>query len=186
MVAPIPPVKLTYDDYLCLPEDGKCHEIIDGEHCVTPAPSTKHQRVSGHLFAALYTHIRDTDAGQLFAAPTDVQLSEVDIVQPDLLFISHPRLSIIGPQFIQGAPDLVIEILSEATRRRDERVKLNLYDRHGVDEYWVVDPEAEMIVCYRRSGSQFVEAATYHQESGDQLTTPLFPGLQLSLAALFV
>jgi Uma2 family endonuclease len=90
MVSPIQRVKLTYDDYLCLPEDGKCHEIIDGEHGVTPAPSTKHQRVSGHLFAASYTYIQETEAGQIFAAATDVLLSDVDIVQPDLLFISTP------------------------------------------------------------------------------------------------
>lgn len=179
-------LKLTYDDYQCLPDDGKRHEIIDGDHVVTPAPSTQHQRISGNLFLLLGSHIRQTRAGALFAAPTDVRLSDVDIVEPDLLFVATGRLSIITPQYIQGPPDLVIEILSETTRRRDEVVKRKLYERFGVAEYWVVDPELETVKCYRLDFRRYILAGEYVLERNDRITTPLFPKLPIPLTEIFV
>ncbi len=179
-------LKLTYDDYQCLPDDGKRHEIIDGEHFVTPAPSTQHQRISGNLFILLGSHIRQTQAGELFAAPTDVRLSDVDVVEPDLLFIATGRLSIIARRYIQGPPDLVIEIFSETTRRRDEVVKRKLYERFGVAEYWVVDPELETVKCYRLDSQRYVLAGEYAMELDDRITTPLFPTLPIPLTEIFV
>lgn len=179
-------LKLTYDDYQCLPDDGKRHEIIDGEHVVTPALSTRHQRISGNLFLLLGTHIRQNRAGQLFAAPTDVRLSDVDVVEPDLLFVSTERLAIITPQCMQGPPDLIIEILSETTRRRDEVVKRKLYERFGVAEYWVVDPALETVKCYRLDSQRYVLAGAYALEQDDRITTPLFPTLPIPLADIFV
>jgi Uma2 family endonuclease len=179
-------LKLTYDDYQCLPDDGKRHEIIDGEHCVTPAPSTKHQRISGNLFLLLGAHIRRSKAGELFAAPTDVLLSDVDIVEPDLVFIAAERLGMITPRYIQGAPDLVIEIVSETTRRRDEVVKRKLYELYGVAEYWVVDPELDLVKCYRLESQRYVLAGEYALERDDIITTPLFPALPIPLREIFV
>jgi Uma2 family endonuclease len=112
-------VKLTYEDYVSFPDDGKRHELIDGEHYVTPAPLTKHQRISINLAAALHHHCQQTEAGRLFAAPTDVKLTETDIVQPDLLFIAKDRDHLITRENIQGPPDFIVEILSDSTRRRD-------------------------------------------------------------------
>src|SRR5438128_3226950 len=160
-------VKLTYEDFLLFPDDGKRHELIDGEHYVTPSPKTKHQRVSGNLFAALHNHVHPRRAGQLLAAPMDVLLSDTDVVEPDLLFISAARSSIITEPNIQGAPDLVVEILSEGTRKTDEITKRKLYERFGVTEYWVVDPELETVKVYRLSDRRYVRAAELSTEAGD-------------------
>lgn len=121
-------VKFTYEDYLLFPDDGKRHELIDGEHYVTPSPSTKHQRISGNLLYFLKDHLRRTKAGRMFDAPMDVVLSDFDVVQPDLLFVSSARASIITEKNIQGAPDLVVEILSDGTRKTDEIIKRKLYE----------------------------------------------------------
>ena len=182
-------VKFTYEDYLLFPDDGRRHELIDGEHFMTPAPSTKHQKVSGNLFSFLHAHARRTRAGEAFAAPTDVVLSDLDVVQPDVLFISAARRAIITEKCIQGAPDLVIEILSETTRKTDELVKRKLYERYGVREYWIVDPELESVKIYRMAdagGSQgYVRAAELTLEAGDQLSIPLLPDFTIPLADIF-
>src|SRR5436305_1778740 len=128
--------KLSYGDYVLIPEDGRRHEILDGEHCVTPAPLTRHQRVSARLHGNLEPFVFERQLGLVLAAPTDVLLSPHDVAQPDLLFISKARMEIVAEENVQGAPDLVVEILSERTRRRDERLKHDLYERFGVQEYW--------------------------------------------------
>ena len=110
-------IKFTYQDYLLFPEDGKRHEIINGDHCVTPAPTTKHQIVSGNLFGPLHTFVRRNKLGKVLSAPTDVVLSEADVVQPDLLFVSAANADRITRSYVQGPPDLVIEItLAERTK----------------------------------------------------------------------
>jgi len=144
-----PHVKLTVEDYMLFPDDGKRHEIIDGEHYMTPAPTTKHQRISLEISATLHAFVSQHKLGEVFAAPCDVILSAVDVVQPDVLFISAARGSIITDANIQGAPDLVVEILSAGTRKTDEIVKRKRYEHFGVKEYWVVDPELESIKVYR-------------------------------------
>ncbi len=185
MSTPNPDVKFTYEDYLLFPEDGKRHELIDGDHYVTPAPRTKHQRVSGNLYRLLSTYVHQKRCGAMFAAPTDVVFSDLDVVQPDLLFISAGRASLITEKNIQGPPDLMLEILSEATRRTDEIIKRKLYDRYGVPEYWIVDPEIEIVKVYRRTDQGYQRTAELTKEAGDVLTTPLLPSLQLPLAAIF-
>src|SRR5215208_93382 len=116
--------KLTYEDYVLLPEDGQRHEILEGAHYVTPAPTTRHQVLSSRLHSLLGPWVLERDLGVLLAAPVDVLLSELDVAQPDLLFISNERAGILTAKNVQGSPDLVIEILSESTRRRDEGIKL--------------------------------------------------------------
>ena len=178
-------VKFTYEDYLLFPDDGKRHELIDGEHHVTPAPNIKHQKISGNLFGILHAHLRGVKAGRLFSAPTDVVLSDLDVVQPDLLFVSAGRASIITERNIQGAPDIVAEILSETTRRTDEVVKRKLYERFGVAEYWIVDPELETVKVYRMAETGYIRTAELTRETGDILKSPFLPGFQLSLGELF-
>ncbi|GJL48893.1 Uma2 family endonuclease [Candidatus Nitrospira salsa] len=179
-------VKFTYEDYLSFPDDGKRHEIIDGERYVTPAPLTKHQRISGNLFAALHHHCQQTKAGIVFAAPTDVKLTEIDVVQPDLLFVAKSRVHLVTRENIQGAPDFIIEILSDSTRRRDERFKRTLYERHQVSEYWIVDPELESVKIYRLHEGRYHAPHEMTTESPqEKLSTPLLSEFTLKIQDIF-
>ena len=132
--------KLTYDDYVCFPDDGRRHEIIDGDHFVNPAPSTYHQTVSKRLQFQLYSQIELRGLGILFNAPVDVHMSEHDIVQPDLVVILKENQTIITPSKVKGVPDLLVEIISPTSRNSDRQLKRNLYESSGVTEYWIVDP----------------------------------------------
>ncbi|MBI4715000.1 MAG: Uma2 family endonuclease [Nitrospirae bacterium] len=178
-------VKFTYEDYLLFPEDGKRHELIDGEHHMTPAPSTRHQRISRRLLTAFENFLKNSKRGEVFYAPTDVVLSDMDVVQPDLLIVLAPHASIITEKCIQGVPDLLVEILSETTRKIDEVVKRKLYERYGVQEYWIVDPELETVKIYRMTERGYARADEVSLEGGDALSTPLLPGLQISLSEIF-
>jgi len=177
--------KLTYDDLELLPYDGKRHEIIDGEHVVTPSPMVRHQDVVGNVHFHIKAFLREHPIGKVFMAPTDVVLSPIDIVVPDLLFISSERRSILTAKNLQGAPDLVLEVLSDSTRRIDEVIKRKLYERFGVVEYWVADPAVDRLRIYRRDGDVFARAVELSAEAGDSLTTRLLPGLAVPLAEIF-
>jgi Uma2 family endonuclease len=179
-------VKLTYQDYLLFPDDGKRHELIDGEHVVTAAPNRKHQAISVNLAGMIWGFLQAHPIGRVFAAPFDVIFSDFDVVEPDLLYLSRERMAEIETSpGVKGAPNLVVEILSEATRKRDETIKRRLYDRFGVTEYWVVDPELDTIRVYRRAGEQYERNADLTVKNGDHLTSPLLPGLELPLAKIF-
>jgi len=179
-------LKLTYDDYLVFPDDGRRHEIIDGVHYVSPAPSTRHQEILGYLFWRIMSYLREgSTGGKFFSAPCDVVLSEVDVVQPDLLYVSRERASIVNDKNVRGAPDLVIEIVSESTRRTDEVVKRKLYGSSGVREYWIVDPVVETVKVHRPEGGRMSRVAELTSEEEDVLESPLFPGLEIPLAELF-
>ena len=179
------PVKLTYDDLLMLPDDGKRHEIVDGEHYVTPSPFTKHQTVSMNLTKIFVRCLDRHPIGYLLAAPMDVVFSDFDVVEPDLLFVLRERRAVITDKHVMGAPDLVIEIVSAATRKVDEITKRKLYERGGVSEYWVVDAELERVTVYRRAEERFIRAAELSAESKDSLTTPLLPQFEAPLANVF-
>jgi len=179
------PIRLTYDDYVTFPDDGRRHELLDGEHIVTPTPVARHQRISGRLHLALGGHVQATLAGEIFYAPFDVILSDHDVVEPDLLFVSNERRSIVQ-DWVRGAPDLVVEILSPSTRRLDEVTKRHLYDRFGVREYWIVDLDIDTVKVYRRAeDGSFPCAGTLAAEADDALDTPLLPGFSLTLRELF-
>ena len=177
--------QLTYEDYLLFPDDGKRHEIIDGDHYVTPAPKTKHQKVSFNLTVGIGSFVKQRGLGLLLAAPSDVFLSDENVVQPDLLFVSTARASIVTEDNIHGAPDIVVEIISETTRKKDEVTKRKLYERFGVQEYWVVDPELETIKIFRRARQGYAHAVELSKEAGDILTTKLLAGFDLALTAIF-
>lgn len=176
---------LTYEDYLLFPEDGLRHEILDGEHYVTSAPSLWHQTASVNLTYFFAGFLRRNPLGRLFHAPCEVVLSEHDIVQPDLLFISRERFGILTEKNVQGAPDLVIEILSDSTSRRDKTLKRDRYEWAGVLEYWLVDPRRQTVRIYRRSGAGFGAALGFSAAAGDVLTTPLLPGLEVPVGEIF-
>ena len=178
-------VRFNYDDFLLFPDDGKRHEIIDGDHFMTPSPNTKHQSVSFNLAAAFANFLSANRIGKAFTAPCDVVLSDEDIVEPDLLFISAARAAIITEKNIQGPPDLVVEILSAGTRKTDEVVKRKLYERYGVREYWIVDPELETVKILRLTDQGYVRAAELTREANEILSSPLLPGFQAPLAEIF-
>ncbi len=179
-------VRLTYDDFVQFPEDGKRHELIDGEHYVTAAPNTRHQRVVTRLTGLLWSFLQRHRLGEVFVAPFDVVFSDTDVVEPDLLFISPARAAdTLTDANMRGAPDLVVEVGSPSTRKVDETTKRRLYERHGVGEYWVADPELDEIKVYRRAGDRFERVALLSAEQGDVLTSPLFPGLELPLTDVF-
>jgi Uma2 family endonuclease len=179
-------VKLTYDDFVLFPEDGKRHELIDGEHYVTPSPIIKHQRVSFNLTMLIGGWLETHPVGRLLYAPCDVVLSEFDVVEPDLLYMSTARaLDVLTPQHVRGAPELVIEISSPGTRGRDETIKRTLYERAGVLEYWIVDPEIDVTRIYRRTGERFGRPIELSREAGDVLETALLPGLEIPLVRVF-
>ncbi|MDE0461755.1 MAG: Uma2 family endonuclease, partial [Caldilineaceae bacterium] len=143
-----------------------------------------HQSVQAELGWRMARFIREGGLGHLFFAPTDVILSRTDVVQPDLLFISSERVDIITPANIQGAPDLIVEIRSDSTAERDESFKRQLYADCGVEEYWLVDPQAATISVLLLGENGYDEAATY--TVGQTLTSPKLNGLLLHLNELFL
>jgi len=173
--------KLTYDDFVLFPDDGKRHELIDGEHFVSPSANVRHQRVLRRLSLLLQGFVEARSLGETFFAPLDVVFSIHDVVEPDLIYVSNARASILTAANLQGSPDLVVEVLSPSNRRYDEVEKRGLYERAEVGEYWIVDPEADTVKVYRREGEGFGRPALLSAGDGDRLTSPLFPGLEIAL-----
>jgi Uma2 family endonuclease len=177
-------IVLTYEDYVLLPNDRNRHEILEGELTVTPAPSTKHQTASGNLFVLLAHYIKQRDLGKLFHAPIDLILESTSVLQPDLLFVSKARQSIITERAVEGAPDLVIEILSPATSRTDRLTKAQIYARHRVPAYWIVDPELEVVEIYLLEADGYRLSATLQGKT--PAFAPPFQSLEVTAADLFV
>ena len=181
-----PGVKLTYDDFLLFPDDGLRHELIDGEHYVTPSPNWDHQRISGRLYLAIGNYVLANPTGVIAYAPFDVVFTRFDVVEPDLLYLSNERArAVLTDANVQGVPNLVVEILSKSTRKRDRTIKQQLYERSGVDEYWIVDPVANAIRVARQDTGRFGTAIDLRTEAGDSLTTPLLPDFSVTLAEIF-
>ena len=178
--------KLTYEDFVLFPDDGRRHELIAGEHYVTPSPNTRHQDLSLRLILALGNHLAAHPGGRLFHAPYDCVFTDFDVVEPDLLWIAADQLEIITEKHVRGVPALVVEILSPSTRTIDERTKRDLYDRAGVREYWVVDPTGNRIDVHRPNDEgRLVSITKLYAAAGDTLTTPLLPGFSLPLGDYF-
>ena len=178
-----PVLKFTYEDYRTTPED-KRYELLDGDLLMTPAPNLKHQDAQCRLGRRLAQFIEERALGKFFFAPCDVVLSDHDVVQPDLLFVSREREHLLsGGDAVRGAPDLVVEILSPATARRDRGYKHALYARHGVAEYWLVDPADETIAVHRLRGGALAVAHTFGR--GQTLRSPLLAGFELDLRDVF-
>lgn len=179
-------VRLTYDDFVHFPDDGMRHELIDGEHYVTPSPNLKHQRILGNLYQQIRNHLDAHPIGEAFLSPFDVVFTDFDVVEPDLLYMSRDRAAtILTEKHVRGAPELVVEIGSPGTRTRDETIKRRLYERAGVSEYWFVDPDVDVVRVYRPEDGRFGKATELTRESGDVLTTSLLPGLEMPLARIF-
>ena len=178
-----PVVKFTYEDYRTAPPDRR-YELLDGDLIMVPAPNLEHQKVQRHLGQRLSQFIEERDLGEFFFAPCDVVLSDTDVVQPDLLFVSGKREHLLsGGDNVRGAPDLVVEILSPATADRDRGYKRALYGRHGVTEYWLVDPTTGTISIHRQQAGALTMTRTFGRE--ETLRSPLLAGLEIHLDDIF-
>ena len=178
----------TYSDLVALPEDQLRHELIDGEHFVSPSPNTAHQTISGRLFMALSSYVVRHRTGEVLFAPFDVKLSLFTVLVPDLVYFTAERFArVVNEKHATAAPDLVVEILSPGTRRRDKGRKRAVYDREGVSEYWLVDQEARSITVLRRprANAGLTDVAVLTLAKGETLESPLFPGLQIPLRDVF-
>jgi len=176
-------VKFTYDDYRTAPEDER-YELLEGELLMVPAPNFAHQRISSNIEFILQRFVRQHDLGIILSAPFDVVLSEERVFQPDILFVSRERLSIINPENIRGAaPDLVVEILSPATAERDRFYKRSVYARYGVKEYWIVDPEAGTIEVTKLGEKDLETVKVYGKH--ESLKSPLLEGLTIQMDEVF-
>ena len=182
MVSPQPKTKLTYEDYAKTSDDERW-ELIDGELMMAPSPSISHQRVVFALGKLMDTFAVKLDLGEVIIPPADVVLSDTDTVQPDLMFISKERSDIITPANVQGAPDLVVEVRSDSTARRDWTDKRELYALHGVKEYWLADPDAETVTILLLGEQGFEEAGVYWK--GQTLHSPTLPGFSVNLSDIF-
>ena len=175
--------KLTYEEFRELPDDGKRYELIRGEVHLTPSPATKHQLTLFNLSGSLFVYSKRSPVGVVAVAPLDVRLSHDTAVQPDLIFVSNARANIIRENYIDGAPDLVVEILSPSTAAHDRATKLTLYAEAGVPEVWLLDPNAKTVEVLKLQGRKYVLDAAL---AGDQkLTSSQFPGWELPLIDLF-
>ena len=178
----------TYSDLVALPEDQLRHELIDGEHIVSPSPNTGHQEILKRLFRALDAHVERRHIGEVLFAPFDVKLSLFTVLVPDLVYFTTERFArVVNEKHATAAPDLVVEILSPGTRRRDKGRKRAVYDREGVREYWIVDPEARSITVLRRPGADagLTDVTVLTLAKGATIESPLFPGLQIPLREVF-
>src|SRR5213593_2993003 len=173
------PIKLTYEDYVGLPDDGRRYEILDGELEVSPAPAPRHQGVSRNLLWVLHGHVWERGLGSVYCAPIDVILAPTSVVQPDLIFIAGGRESIVTERAIEGPPDLAVEILSPWSDRRDRVAKAGLYARYGVRHYWIADPVARTLELYEVEGAEYRLVATH--EGAARVRTTLFPDLEIDL-----
>ena len=175
-----PRIRLTYEDYRDTPEDAR-YELIDGELILAAAPRTTHQGLQRRIGWRMAQLADENDLGEVFFSSTDVVLSETDVVQPDLIFISKERARIIAEEAVFGAPDLIIEILSPSTVARDMGYKRDLYERHGVKEYWMADVDSVWIRVLRLNAAGFFEVVGTYGE-GYEFTSTVLTGFTVNVS----
>jgi Uma2 family endonuclease len=176
-------VVLTYRDYEALPADGRHYELHDGELVVTAAPGTPHQRLVGRLFRLLQQHVEEHQLGEVFVSPVDCILSDTTVVEPDLVYVDSAHSSLVSLRGIEGAPTLAVEILSRSTAPIDRGAKLQLYARHGISNYWIVDPDERRIEAYALAGGVF--RVVRHLSGADRGSLPPFPRLEIASDTLW-
>jgi Uma2 family endonuclease len=180
MSAEITANKLTYEHYELFPDDGNRHEVIDGSHYMTPSPNLNHQKVLGRIQHFFYTEIELKNLGWIYQAPTDVVLSEFDIVQPDLTIVLNDRKSILTDANIAGVPNMVVEVLSPKTEKYDRTLKMQLYQQAGIPEYWIVDIRNQRIEQYVLVNSQFAM-----RKGDDNITLTIVTNVEFETSKLW-
>jgi len=169
----------TYEDLVALGDDGLRHEIIDGEHRVNASPNLRHQRIVQDLGFEIMLWLKLHPIGEMWCVAVDVVFTKHDVVVPDIIYVSNERREILADANVQGAPDLVVEVLSPSTRRWDQINKRRLYAAKNVPEFWIIDPRTNTVRVIR-DGNDVAELS-----ESDVLTTPLLPGLKIKLVEIF-
>jgi Uma2 family endonuclease len=175
------PAMFTYEDLQKMPDDGRRYELIGGVIVVSPSPNQAHQELAWRLSVEIQAVVRANNLGRAYFAPFDVRISPHDVVQPDLLFVSRDRLGIMRDNYVDGAPDLVVEILSPSTRTRDEGEKLALYAAAGVREYWLVDPQDKTFRALALDADRYQLITA----EGSVVGSRVLEGLKIDVSALF-
>ena len=176
----------TYEDYKRLPDDGRRYEIIEGVLYATAAPNLDHQYTVSEILAALRMYVRERQLGIVISAPFGVHLPDIaQPVQPDVLFIAAERAPRPGAEDFTGAPDLIVEVLSQSTARTDRLVKFGAYERAGVREYWLVDPCTHSVEVYSLSEENTYEMAGQYTP-GETVASTVLSDLVLPVDDLFV
>jgi Uma2 family endonuclease len=174
---------LRYDDWLELPHDGPLYELIDGELFVTPPPNIRHQRVSRDLEFLLMTYLRRSPKGELFDAPVGVRLDDRSVLEPDLVIVLREHAAVVGAQVIEGAPDLVIEVLSPGTASRDLGIKREKYRSKCIGEYWIVDPANARVEVLVLENERYVRFGLFTR--GDALRSKVLADFELAVGEIF-
>ena len=175
--------RLTSQDYRSLPETGQQFQLIEGDLYMAPAPNRLHQDISRNLALRISNHLEQQPVGKLYLAPFDVYLDERNVFQPDLVFIARENYSVLTDAGVEGAPDLIVEILSARTAKLDRTAKKRVYAEAGVKELWLVDPETRSVAIYDLRGDPETPLAVHGPS--DRFGSPFFPGLLLVVAELF-
>lgn len=175
--------KYTYEDYLNLPDDGNRYEIINGELIMTASPVTSHQKVSIFLSTEIQVYVTKENIGFVFYSPYDVIFDDKNIYQPDILFISKENKNIITEENIKGSPDLIVEILSPSTAYYDLFEKKEVYEKFGVKEYWIVDPQKHWIEIFALKQNKYVLYS--RTEKKGKVKSSLFKKLDIDASKLF-
>jgi Uma2 family endonuclease len=182
VTSPLPGIyRLTFADWLRFPDDGRLYEILEGELYVTPPPSIEHQRISRNLLLNISRHF---SKGEVLYAPVGVRLSDEDVLEPDLVVVLREHADRIGAQVIEGTPDLIVEILSPGTARRDLGPKREKYREAGVPEYWIVDPASSSIEVLALRDGAYVRHGLFRKH--EVLRSLLLPEIEIALAQVFV
>lgn len=154
----------TYETYSALPDDGRYYEVIQGVLMMSPAPEMAHQGIVGLIYRYLSEHIFSTGRGLVFTGPADVVLSPKKIVQPDVLVLLEEHLHRLKEKCVEGAPDLVVEIISPSSETYDRLVKYNLYEQEGISEYWLVDPKEQSIEVFVLETGKYSSLGVFRRE----------------------
>jgi Uma2 family endonuclease len=174
---------ITRHEYAMIPVGAPNYQLIEGDLVMAPSPGSYHQDIVGRLYRAIAAHLDANPLGRVFIAPLDVHLSDINVYQPDILFIRKENADIIEEHGIEGAPDLVVEILSKTSEKYDLGPKRSVYARTGVDELWIIDPKKRTLALYRPGDGSETPSATY--KSKQKFTSEVLPGLTIDLASVF-
>ena len=175
----------TYEDWLRLPDDGARYEVIDGVLHVTPPPGTDHQFSSFDLARAMAEHADDHHLGIVLPAPIGVRVPGQDVpLQPDIVFVRSERAAIIEPKYIEGAPDIVVEVLSPSNWPYDRNEKFATYQAGGIPEYWTVDYRARTVEVFALEGGEYTLVDGIKRE-GDRATSRVLTGFEIAVADVF-
>jgi Uma2 family endonuclease len=181
LTAPPPIKQWTYADYLTLPDDGTRHEILEGELIVMDAPTPSHQEVVLFIARHMQEFVESKKLGKVFIAPLDVVFAPRTFTQPDVIFVSNDRLKIITNSNISGAPDLLVEVVSPSTQRKDRTRKYQLYARYGVRAYWIVDRDTEAVDVFVLEQGQYREVTA----KAGEVRSKILHGFSIQLKDLF-